>query len=168
MLARLATTLTTVALTGAVLTAGVLTGCGPGYLDVDKHVRATDENKQVFQVWKTYHDAIENKDVEAIKALVSVHYYENGGTTDDQSDDYGYDKLIQQRLPMLRDNIKNVNLKLKLLDIQVAGNNATIEFFYDGHALLTEGGVDRSKQYQERSAMRLEREAGAWKIVAGL
>lgn len=163
MLARLATTLTTLALTGA-----LLTGCGPGYLDVDKHVPASDDNKQVFQVWKTYHDAIESKDVEAIKRLVSLHYYENGGTTDDQSDDYGYDKLIQQRLPMLRDNIKSVNLKLKLLDIQVAGNNATIEYFYDGHTLLTEGGVDRSKQYQERSAMRLERESGVWKIVAGL
>jgi ketosteroid isomerase-like protein len=160
---RALATLTTLALLATALPA-----CGPGYLDVDKHVPATDENKQVFEVWKTYHDAIENKDVDAIKGLVSLRYYENGGTTDDQSDDYGYDKLMTQRLPMLRDNIKNVNLKLKLLDINVTGQTATIEYFYDGHALLTEGGVDRSKQYQERSQMKLERESGGWKIIAGL
>jgi hypothetical protein len=145
----------------------VLTACGPGYLDVDKKVLATEPNREVFDVLKTYHSAMENKDMEAVKNLVSANYHENGGTTDDPSDDYGYDKLMQ-RLQMLRDNVKKVQLRIKLRDIAVTGDHATVQFDYLGRVLLSEGGVDRYKTFEEPKEMELQREAGQWKIIAGL
>lgn len=145
----------------------VLTACGPGYLDVDKKVLATEPNRQVFDVLKTYHNAMENKDMEVVKNLVSVNYHENGGTTDDPSDDYGYDKLMQ-RLQMLRDNVKKVQLRIKLRDIAVMGDHATVQFDYLGRVLLSEGGVDRYKTFEEPKEMELQREGGHWKIIAGL
>lgn len=151
----------------ALLTGVVLTACGPGYLDVDKKVPATEPNRAVFDVLKTYHNAMENKDMEIVKGLVSANYHENGGTTDDPTDDYGYDKLMQ-RLQMLRDNVKKVQLRIKLHDISVMGDHATVRFDYLGRVLLSEGGVDRYKTFEEPKEMELQREGGQWKIIAGL
>ena len=120
-----------------------------------------------FDVLKRYQVAVENKDVDAIKALVSSRYHENAGTTDNAGDDYGYDKLVQ-RLPMLRDNIKKVQLKIKLIDIQVTGNEASADYQYFGRVLLTEGGVDSYRTWDDFKRMQLAREGGQWKILGGL
>lgn len=146
---------------------GVLTGCGPGYLDAGKKVPATDENRAVFSVLQRYQAAIENKDVDALRSLVSTRYHENAGTTDNAADDYGYDKLLQ-RLQMLRDNVKKVQLKLKLLDIQVSGNEASADYEYFGRVLLSEGGSDSYRTWDDFKRMQLAREQGQWKIIGGL
>jgi ketosteroid isomerase-like protein len=146
---------------------GVLTGCGPGYLDAGKKVPATDENRAVFSVLQRYQAAIENKDVDALRSLVSTRYHENAGTTDNATDDYGYDKLLQ-RLQMLRDNVKKVQLKLKLLDIQISGNEASADYEYFGRVLLSEGGSDSYRTWDDFKRMQLAREQGQWKIIGGL
>lgn len=145
----------------------LLMGCGPGYLDLDKKVEATEENKQVFEVLKAYHAAIEEKDIESIKALVSPRYHENAGTTDNPADDYGFDKLVQ-RMTMLRDNVKKVQLRLKLREIDIKGDVATVEYEFVGRVLVTEGGVDSYKSWDDFNQMRMAREEGKWKIVGGL
>lgn len=145
----------------------VALGCGPGYLDVDKKVPATDPNKQVFEVVKAYHAAVENKDVEALRKLVSPSYHENGGTTDDPTDDYGYEKCIQ-RLEMLVKNVKKVQLRVKLLDMQVAADHATVDFQYLGHFVFSEGNVESYRTSDSMTRMTLAREGGRWLITGGL
>lgn len=144
-----------------------LSACGPGYLDVDKHVAATEENKAVFDVLRAYHKAVEDKDLDGLKALISPKYHENGGTTDDTADDYGFDKL-SARLPMLRDNVKKLHLRIKLLDIEVKGDGATIDYEFEGRVLLTEGGIETYKTYNNRNRMKLANEDGHWLITGGL
>jgi len=144
-----------------------LTGCGPGYLDSAEKIPATDENKEVFEVVKAYHQAVENKDIEALKAMVSQKYHENSGTTDDPGDDYGYDKLIA-KLDMLVKNVKKVQFKLRLVGMQVHEHDATVDFEYVGRALLTEGGADRYSTFSDYKRMVLAREDGKWMILGGL
>lgn len=156
-----------VALAAPGLGALALTGCGPGYLDSAEKIPATDENKAVYDVVKAYHQAVENKDIETLKAMVSQKYHENGGTTDDPADDYGYDKLIA-KLDMLVKNVKKVQFKLRLVGMDVHEHDATVDFEYVGRALLTEGGADRYSTFQDFKRMVLVREDGKWMIQGGL
>lgn len=149
------------------LASAAMTGCGPGYLDAGQKIPATDENRQVFEVVKTYHDAVENRDIEALRKLVSVRYHENGGTTDDPSDDYGYDRLIQ-RLEMLTKNVKRVELKIRLVDMNVTGNEAVVDCEFRGRTLLSEGAVDAYRSWDNFARMRLAKEGGKWLFVGGL
>ena len=144
-----------------------LAACGPGYLDVAQKVPATPENKAVYEVLKSYHQAVEERDIEALKSLISLQFHENGGTTDDPSDDYGYDKLIQ-RLVMLRDNVKKLHLQIQLREIEIKGDDAQVEVHFVGTALLTEGGVDNYRTWDDVNRLHLKREDGQWRIIGGL
>ncbi len=142
-------------------------GCGPGYLDVGKKIPATDENRAVFQVVQAYHAAVEAQDIEAIRGMVSKKYFENGGTTDDASDDYGYDKLMP-RLAMLLKNVKRLHLAIQLREIDVAGDTAWCEYFYSGRTLISEGNTDQYVKTDDSIRMRFAREGGHWMIIGGL
>lgn len=144
------------------------TACGPGYLDAGQKVEATDENKEVYDVLKAYHKAMEERDIQAIQKMVSVRYYENGGTTDNDKDDYGVDRLKVAVLPRLRDNVKRLQFRIKLLAIRVDGQEAQAEYEFFGRVLLTEGGRESYKMWNDFASMQLVRENGAWKILRGL
>jgi hypothetical protein len=141
--------------------------CGPGYLDAGKRIPATDENREVYAVVKAYHTAVEGKDVETLRKLVSHNYHENGGTTDDPSDDYGYDKLLP-RLELLSKHFKRVQMKIRLIDLQVGGQEANVDIEYVGRALLSEGNQEAYSSRDDFARMRLAREDGHWRIVGGL
>ena len=149
------------------LTAVVLPGCGPGYLDAGQHIPATAENKQVFDVVRAYQEAVENRDIEALRKLVSQRYHENGGTTDNVSDDYGYDKLMQ-RLEMLTKNVKRVDLKIRLVEMNVTDLEAVVDCEFRGRTLLSEGSVDAYRSWDNFARMRLAKEGGKWLFVGGL
>ena len=144
-----------------------LAACGPGYLDAGQKVPATPQNKEIFVVLKAYHQAIEDRDIDALKALISLQFAENGGTTDDPTDDYGYDKLLL-KMTMLRDNVKKLHLQLQLREIEVKGDDATAEVHFVGTAVLTEGGVDNYRTWDDISRVKFKREDGAWHIIGGL
>lgn len=146
----------------------VSAGCGAGYLDIGEKVEATDENRAVFKILQAYHKAMEDRDVETIKKMVSKRYYENGGTTDSDKDDYGIDKLNSAVLMKLRDNVRRVQFRIKLLDIEVKGQNATAQYEFFGRVLLTEGGRDNYKMWNDFAQMDLVMEDGRWKILRGL
>ena len=146
----------------------LLFGCGPGYLDAGGKIPATEINRQIFNVLQAYHKAMEDRDVETIKKMVSKRYYENGGTTDVDKDDYGVDRLSSAVLPRLRSNVKRVQFKIKLLSIKVQGATASAEYEYFGRALLSEGVRDSYKMWNDFAQMQFVRENGRWLISRGL
>lgn len=151
----------------ALLVSCCLAGCGPGFLDAGKKIPATDQNRAVFTVVQNYHSAVEAQDIDAIRGMVSKKYFENGGTTDDATDDYGYDKLMP-RLEMLLKNVKRVHLAIQLRDMEVAGDQAWCEYFYSGRSLISEGNTDQYVRTDDTIRMRFAHEGGQWKIIGGL
>ncbi len=158
-----------VGLLGALLTlAALTTACGPGYLDKGKRVKATEENREIFKVLKTYHRAVEDRDVATLKKMVSKRYYENGGSTDSDKDDYGVDRLKAEVLPRLRDNVKRVTFNIRLLAIRIDGQEAEADYEFIGRVLLSEGGRESYKAWRDFAQMKLIREGGDWKIARGM
>jgi len=145
-----------------------LSACGPGYLDKGEKVRATDENRSVYKVLVAYHKAMEDRDIDRLRSMISKRYYENGGTTDSDKDDYGVDKLQSDVIPRLRDNVKRLQFQIRLLDIRIEGEKAIAEYEFFGRALLTEGGRKSYKMWNDFSQMRLIKEGGKWMIAGGL
>jgi hypothetical protein len=145
-----------------------MSGCGPGYLDIGEKVPATEANREVFNVLTAYHRAIEDRDVEGLRKMISARYYENGGTTDTDKDDYGIDRLESEVLGKLRENVKRVQFRIKLLAIEVEADTALARYEYFGRALLNEGGRESYKMWNDFAEMKLLREDGSWKIAEGL
>jgi hypothetical protein len=142
-------------------------GCGPGLIE-GTDIEATPDNLSVHDAIERYRRAVEERDIEALAGLVSREYFENAGTTDKQDDDYGFERLRERVMPVLRDNIKRVRLEVRLLDIKVQGTRATADFEYFARFLYSEGGKDGWISKSDFNRLEFYREDGGWKIVAGL
>jgi hypothetical protein len=128
----------------------------------------TEENRAIFDRVMAYRDAMEARDVDAIIAMVSRQYYENGGTTDRDSDDYGYDTLRDVVLPKLRTNIKAVQYRVLMRRIEVDDDHATADFEYFYRFKYVEGGHEAWTQKNDFNRLEFALEAGQWMIVGGL
>jgi hypothetical protein len=150
---------------GLVLLAAL--GCGPKYIE-GTEIEATEENREIFQTVELYRSAVERRDVEALKGLVSRKYFENGSTTDDSRDDYGAEGVEQRLLPKLRDNVRKVEYRVLLKRIAVDGDRAVAEYEYFWKFMFSEGGRDYWQQKNDFNRLEFAREDGVWRIVAGL
>jgi hypothetical protein len=142
-------------------------GCGPGYI-AESQVPATPENVAIYDVLERYRQAMESRDPEALRSIVSKRYYEHAATTDTDKDDYGIDILESKVLPKLRNNVKKLQYQVRLRSIAIEGGDATVDYEFWARALITESGVDRYIYKNDYNRLKLAREGGKWLIAAGL
>lgn len=128
----------------------------------------TETNRTVWEVVMRYRDAVEARDADAIGAMVSRRYYENAGTTDSDTDDYGYESLLMEVLPSLRDNIKTVQYRILMQDIAIDGDRAWADYEFYCNYRYVEGGREGWRQLNDFNRLELVWEDGTWKIAAGL
>lgn len=149
------------------LVAGVLAGCSPSTFP-GTQIEDTEENREVWELLQRYRRNIEERDVADMRKMISRDYFENAATTDDTTDDYGYDKLMDDVLPILKDNIKRVKVELRVTDIKVGDKRAFATFEYIARFLYTEGGKEGWIASNDFNRLELVREDGVWKIADGL
>ena len=141
--------------------------CG-GATIIGTEIPDTDENREVYDIVSQYRMAVEERNIEALEGLVSRRYYENNGTTDRDSDDYGFDALVQRVMPLLRENIKAVEYRMLLRRIDIEGERAYADYEYFCNYKYVEGGEEGWRQINDFNRLELLREDGAWKISGGL
>ena len=151
----------------AVAMSGLLVGCQTGHLPNTK-IDASDENREVYRVVMAYRSAMEARDVDAILELVSPNYYENGGTTETDEDDYGYDELRDKVAQLLSSNVLAVRYHILLTEIDVSGDRASADYEYRAQFKFMEGEQEGWAQQSDFNRLDLVREDAGWKIVAGL
>ncbi len=115
-----------------------------------------------------YKEAMEARDTDAIMSLVSHRYYENGGTTETDRDDYGYETLRDVVLPRLRQNVKAVQYQVIFRRIEVEDDQAFADYEYFSRFLYVEGGREAWDQNNDFNRLTFRMEDGEWMIVAGL
>ncbi|GMV41153.1 MAG: hypothetical protein AMXMBFR64_28690 [Myxococcales bacterium] len=131
-------------------------------------IEDTEENREVWELLQRYRRSIEERDVVDLRKMISRDYFENAATTDDTTDDYGYEKLMADVLPILKDNIKRVKVELRVTDIKVGDTKGYATFEYIARFLYTEGGKEGWVASNDFNRLELVREDGVWKIAAGL
>ena len=152
------------AVLGAVLATS--TGCGPKYVKGTR-IAYSDQKQALADIVERYRLAMEQRDVEGLRALASRDYYENGSTTTDPSDDYGYDGL-ERVFADLKNNVKEVRYTIDIKAIDILGEAATIDFDYTGQYLFTIGERDRWETVTDKNRLTLRREDGNWRILNGM
>lgn len=132
-------------------------------------VEDTPENRVIVDIINNYRIAVENKDMNGILELVSRDYFSNYGTTADAEDDYGYEQLVRNILPVLRDDVKSVHYVIYVRRVTFPRDNicyADIEFSYK--FFYVEQGKDRWKVGTNLDRMEFMKEDGVWRITSGL
>lgn len=151
----------------ALVVAASASACSSKYLP-GTEIEDKPETRAVFEVVMKYKRAMESRQSGKILALVSRNYYENNGTTDDRTDDYGYEKLKNVVLPELQQNVKAVQYRILLSRIEVDGDRgwASYEFYYTYK--FVEGGKSGHDVLNNYNKLDFALEGGSWKIIGGL
>lgn len=152
------------ALLGA-LASGAL-ACGPRYVTGTK-VEYTAPRQQLADVVERYRVAVEQRDGDAIRAMVSRRYYENGSTTNDPSDDYDYSGL-QTVLSEVEHTVEAVKYHVTINDIQVIKDTGYVDLEYRAEYRVSVGGDGKWATANDRNRMTFQREDDQWFIVSGL
>jgi hypothetical protein len=150
-----------------VLVALASMGCGTSFI-ANTQIPDTEDNRAVWDRMAEYRKAVETRDADALLAMVSRQYYENSGTTDDPTDDYGYDELRDRVLADFRDNVLEVQYRLLMRRIEVDDDRAFADFEYFYNFKFVEGGVTAWRPKNDFNRVEFAYESGAWMIIGGL
>lgn len=154
----------------------LLSACGPSHLNTVDRIKVDDEativdtetNRAVLSVVTRYHEAIENRDTDALSRLISDDYYENGGTSERTDDDYGRSG-VPEALDRFTRAIKHIRFEIVVKDLRVDGDRAQVFYEYSYNYLFQVGEVPQWEAGRDVNRMDLVREAsGDWKITRGL
>lgn len=140
----------------------------PGFaIDEESRIADTVDHRQVIDVLLQYRRALVRKDVGALQRLISDKYYDNGGTTNTTTDDYGSDALpeLYELLAAHAESIK-YDVLVKKVEISDGAAHVDYEFKYAyqykvGESPSWDAGLDVNR-------LELAEEGGEWKIVSGL
>jgi len=127
-----------------------------------------DDTRAIHSKVLAYQEAMKARDSDAIMALVSHRYYENGGTTETDRDDYGYEELRDLVLPRLRQNVKTVHYQVIFRRIEVDEDRGFADFEFFSRFRYIEGGREAWDQNNDFNRLEFRKEDGEWMIVAGL
>jgi len=142
------------------------TGCGPKYVKNTK-IEYTSQKQALADVVERYRVAMEQRDVEALRALASRDYYENGSTTTDPGDDYGYEGL-ERVFADIKNNVKEIRYEIEIKAIDILGEAATVDYAFSGQYLFTVGERDRWETTTDTNRLTLRQEDGTWRVVSGM
>ena len=141
--------------------------CGTSYI-ANSEIPDNRENREVWDRVMEYRKAVETRDADKLMSMVSRKYYENSETTDDATDDYGYDELKDIVMADFRDNVLEVQYRILMRRIEVDGDRAFADFEYYYSFKYVEGGVTGWKPKNDFNRLEFVREDGTWNIAGGL
>lgn len=134
---------------------------GPG--TVPNAIPDTPENREVLDVCERYRTAMQSQDANALLALASPQYLDDGGTPQQTDDDVDHTALTSM-LDRTLGQITDVTYTFEYDRIDVQGDHAEVDYRYLGS--YRHGGIER--RVVDANRLTLRREAGAWKIVSGM
>ena len=143
----------------------LLAACAPSRIP-GTEVPDSRENRAVYEVIRQYGEALRKKDAAAILLLVAPDYYDGSGTPD-PGDDVSRDTLVKSLASDLA-RVEAVALDMGVKRIDVNGDEARAEVFYDAAYRVVTATGPVAKRPSDLNQMRFRRMGGAWKITSGL
>lgn len=140
--------------------------CGPGYV-TGTRIEYTPQRQELAELVERYRVAMEQRDTDALRAMVSRNYYENGSTTNDPSDDYDY-RGLQRLLGDLQNTVEAVKYHIEINDIKVLQGAAYVDLEYQAEYRIKVAGEGKWATANDRNRITFEREDDRWLIVSGL
>lgn len=129
-------------------------------------IRDTRDNRAVYEVVRAYQQALERRDAPALLSLVAPDYFDNAGTPD-PADDIDRARL-EKTLPADLAKLEGVRLDVTVRSIQIQGDTATAEVFYEEYYRVQTPGGAMPRRDSDLHQIRLKKIEGVWKITSGL
>ncbi len=130
------------------------------------NIEDTEENREILDVVKSYHRAMESLDSDAVLAMISPRYYEDNGNLD-SGDDYDYDQLkLQLKGDFQR--TRALRLEIRVDAISVDENSAWAELYFQLKAHNEFPSGLKWQTSSDRTRFKFERVDKKWLIVSGL
>jgi hypothetical protein len=146
----------------------LLAACAPSRIP-NTEIPDSKENRAVYEVIRQYAEALRARNAGAILLLVSPDYLDGSGTPD-PGDDVTRETL-EKNLAADLAKVEAVNLEMGVKRIEVNGDEARAEVFYDAaYRIVTPTGpvAKRPSDINQMRFRRIGGPAGAWKITSGL
>lgn len=141
--------------------------CAPRMIEGTR-IPDTAENRVIVDLVERYRLAVERRDVDALREMMSRRYFETAGTTANTEDDYGYDQFVSSVLPLLTNDVKSVQFYIYLRGIEIRGDRAFAEYEYYYKFYYVDGGKDGWASKNDFARLEFVLEDGVWRIVAGM
>lgn len=142
-------------------------GCATKYI-ANTEIEDTEANREIWNRVTEYRKAIEDRNADALLGLVSRQYYSNAGTTDDPTDDYGYNELRDVILEDFRNNLAEVQMRIIMQEIKIDGERAHASFEYYYNFRYLEGGNTAWQPKNDFNQLDFIKENDLWMIISGL
>jgi ketosteroid isomerase-like protein len=129
-------------------------------------IEDTADTRAVNEIVQAYRKAMESRDAPAVLALVAPTYFDNAGTPDpsDDLDRAGLEAALVQDLA----RADAIRLELTVRKIEVSGDDAQVELFYDSYYKVKTPGREVPRRDSDIERMKLKKIGGAWRFVSGL
>jgi hypothetical protein len=133
----------------------------------DARIRSSDDIEAILGLMQQYEHAVESMDLETVRRMVSIDYYENAGTTDVTADDYGFSGVLPM-LEAVREHVEEARIDIEVHDVVVSENRAEVLFDFGITMLYRVGENSRWETNRDVARFQLQREETGWMIVSGL
>jgi hypothetical protein len=140
-------------------------GCGAKLIPGTK-LADTPDNRAMSSAIEKYRRAMEARDVDALLALASKDYKEDGGTPG-TSDDYGYEglkRVLGERFAKVR----ALRLQVTIARVEVSGNRARIEYRWEMQCQYAHKEKIGWHVKTDDNRFELERVGAQWLFTSGL
>ena len=146
------------------LAAAMLVGCANKRLP-GTDIPDTKDTRAIVQVVDKYRAALEDRDSEALIALLADSFHDNAGTGTPEDDlDYA---SVREIIPKRLRTLDKVRADFSIRTIDVEGQEATVVYKYDTQYEMP-AYKSRPKRDSDLQRMRLRRMGNDWKIVSGI
>ncbi len=139
--------------------------CAPRLLP-GTEVKETRDTRAIYDVIQQWVTAMNARDVAGVLAVVAPDYFDDAGTPD-PSDDLDRGRL-EKALTDDFAKVEATKLAVTIRRIDVDGASATSELYYDSYYRVQTPAGAVPRRDSDVYRLRLKKEDGAWKIVAGL
>jgi hypothetical protein len=128
----------------------------------------TEENREILDVVKEYHKALESLDADALLHLVSPRYFEDNGNLE-SADDYDFEGLRKSLAEdFRRTRALKVDIRVDMVEVDEDAGKAWAELYYRIHAQNEYASGLKWESESDRTRLRFERVENKWLIIAGL
>jgi ketosteroid isomerase-like protein len=143
----------------------VLAACAPHRIP-GTDVRDTRDNRAVYEVVRSYQQALERRDAPAILALVSPDYFDTGGTA--QASTAMDRQKLETSLPADLAKLEGLRVDITVRNITVEQDTAVAELFYENYYRVQTPTGPIPRRDADVHQLHLRRTGGDWKITSGL
>jgi len=137
--------------------------CGLGPLACDD---AADQRREVEEVLTSLQKAYQDRDPQALLALVSPAYRTDMGTPD-TADDLDY-AALKESVPATFAHAKKIEIDMQVQAIQISDDRAMVDCRQKVNYRLALDGQEFWSRHDDVVRIELAREDGQWKIRSGL